>query len=134
MPKPMEILIQVEEGHFGKVWRTLDTMPGVALIQYKSEGVKGQKAPTKKQGGTQSSECIVLDCMIRAARPAPRSVLAAALVTGGRKASTIAGVMNSLIKKKHATAVSGRGTPKVTYSVTAAGKKRFETACTISKE
>jgi hypothetical protein len=133
MPKTMFALVEIEEGSFGKIWRMLDTMPGIVTLSYKSEGVKGQSGnkPGGKKGGAQSSECVVLDVLIRGERPCPRQVLSAALVTAGRKASTIAGVMNALIKKKQVRVVSGRGSKDVLYSVTPAGKKRFAEACQI---
>jgi hypothetical protein len=38
MPKPLTITIDVEEVAFGKVFRTLDTMPGVISINLKGSG------------------------------------------------------------------------------------------------
>lgn len=44
MAKPMVIIVHVEEIAFGKVWRMLDTMPGVAKLELRSESAAPKKA------------------------------------------------------------------------------------------
>jgi hypothetical protein len=65
--KPLTMTISVEETFFGKIYRMLDTMPGVASIAIHSEGVKanGAARPKKKQGGTQSAHCLVLGALVK---------------------------------------------------------------------
>ena len=134
MAKPLMMTIAVEEAFFGKIYRTLDNMPGVATITIHSEGVKGNGAapPTggrgQKRGGTQSSECVVLGALRKG--PQVRSVLTEALNAAGKKGeASIAVTMRKLHTQKQ---VTKKGTGKnVTYTITKAGEQRYATACQI---
>lgn len=138
MPKPMKMLIEVEEIAYGRVFRTLDGMDGVVSITPIGEGPKSQQ-PSRvlgKRGGAQSSECAVLGALIGSDKGKgshPRTELAEALVAAGRKPGGVAGVMTALVQKKHARVVSGKGTKGVLYAITPAGIKRYETACSIKE-
>lgn len=133
MPKPIMMTIAVEESFFGKIYRTLDTMSGVASIAIHSEGVKGNgraaSAPQKK-GGTGSVYCLVLGALCPNG-PLPRSNLQAVVESAGKKASSLPDALMKAKKAKHITA-RGKGRD-VVYTITAAGRKHFDTACQIDK-
>lgn len=130
MPKPMKLLVEVEEIAFGRVFRALDGMNGVVSLTPVGEGVKAATGKTtgQKKGGAQSSACVVLGELIRSG-PLPRSNIVAALRTAGKSVASTADTMKKLFVAKHVTK-RGRGRD-VVYTITPAGKKRFETACTI---
>ena len=50
MPKPMIITVSVEEIAFGKVYRMLDTHPGVISMTYHAEGSKPNGHDKKENG------------------------------------------------------------------------------------
>lgn len=131
MAKPIRVTIDVEESFFGKIYRTLDTMPGVAAISIHSEGVKQASSPGgkgQKRGGTQSAECVVLGELRKG--PQLRVALTEALNAAGKKGdASIAITMRKLVEQKQATK---KGVGKnVTYTITKAGQTRYETACNV---
>jgi hypothetical protein len=125
--------IAVEESFFGKLYRTLDTMPGVASISIHSEGVKtlnGAAKAVQKQGGSKSVYCLVLGTVI--SKPgATRADLYAAVEATGKRSTSVPDALTKLKKAKH-IAIKGKG-KGVTYSATPAGKKHYETACSIEE-
>ena len=135
MAKPMRVMVEVEEVAHGKLFRVLDGMPGIVSITPIGDGPKsaGSGRTGVKQGGAASSECIVLGALIAAKGSVPRTELTKVLVSHGRSPSGVGTIMSVLSKKKEVKAVSGAGTKDVKYSVTSAGKKRFETACQIQQ-
>jgi hypothetical protein len=131
MAKPLQMMISVEEIAFGKVYRMLDTMPGVAAITILGEGPKTNGAAPRgkqKQGGTGSVYCLLLGAMIETpgiSRPQLITVAEA----NGKKGTSVPDAITKMKKAKH-VAVKGSGKAS-TFTVTAAGKKHFETACKI---
>lgn len=132
MVKPLTMTISVEETFFGKIYRMLDTMPGVASIAIHSEGVKanGAAKPKKKQGGTQSAHCLVLGALVKSPG-ITKAQLVPVLEGNGKKATTLPDTITKLKKAKH-IAVKGSG-KAATFTITAAGKKHFDTACEIEQ-
>jgi hypothetical protein len=124
--------IAVEEILFGKLYRTLDAMPGVASITIHSEGVKGNGAEPKrkkqKQGGSQSVYCLVLGAL--ASGPATRDRLAPVLEEAGKKGSSLPDALTKARKAKHIT-VKNAGKRDAVYTLTALGKKHYKTACEV---
>lgn len=117
MPKPMFLQIAVEESFFGRVFRALDGMAGVAGVTIVSErhppkAAKPQGSATK---GT-TAACLILKTL--EAGITHRDALGAMLEQNGKKAATAPSTLQSLLKAKHITA-RGNGT----YKITPAGKK-----------
>lgn len=135
MPKPIKVMIEVEETFFGRVFRALDGMEGVATITPIGDGPRSQRQGNggnvsgQKKGGAQSVQCILLKALIRAGEPTLRSDLGDALVAAGKTKSGLATSMKLMLQAKEVTR-SGAG-KNVKYKVTAKGIKRFETACEI---
>lgn len=131
MPKPMKLVVEVEESHFGRVFRTLDNMAGVATLTIVSEGVKGPK-PTgndkRKKGGTATVPCIILGELMRD-QVRDRAWLDAAVKSAGRSPTSVPDALAKLRKAKEIKQ-TGPGAEGV-FSITAKGKKRYETACAI---
>jgi predicted transcriptional regulator len=130
MPKPMKLLVEIEEIAFGRVFRALDGMNGVVSLTPVGEGVKAAtgKPTGQKKGGAQSAPCLVLYAL-KGGVPMSRSTLTAVLVEGGKAATSTADTMKKLMVAKE---VTKHGTGKnVTYKITPKGIKRYETACQI---
>lgn len=138
MAKPMGLTIQVEEGAFGRVFNVLDAMQGVISIKIEASGPKPKgaaKTPGQKKGGAQSAPCLVLGALMKVGTKATpskwlnREELAAVIVAGGKKATSLP---DTLQKLRNAKEVVNHGTGRdVRYRITEAGVKRFKTACTI---
>lgn len=130
MPKPMFMTVQVEEFAFGRVFRLLDTTPGVVTINLKGEGprAKPNGKAIQKKGGAQSIPCLVLGALIKTPGLS-RPQLIALLEGNGKKPSSLP---DSLTKLRHAKEITSSGKGSNTkYQATKAGVKRFETACSI---
>lgn len=122
--------IQVEEIAFGKVFRTLDTMPGVIAINLHGSGPKEQttSSPPRRTGGA-TVECLILGALRETKVPLTRTTLTEVIVQGGKAASSFQDAISKLVKKKHVTkGVDGN------YKITAAGSKRYESACELEAE
>jgi hypothetical protein len=134
MPKPITLTIDIEEIAFGRVWRLLDTMPGVVNIKLHGEGPKskpgGSKQPQKK-GGSQSVPCLVLGALIEANAKIGRDPLNKVLEANGKKATSLPDAIQKLFKAKEIQRF-GKGRD-VTYGITVKGRKRYETACEIQQ-
>jgi hypothetical protein len=126
MPKPLTMTIAVEELHFGKVFRTLNSMPGVAAIQIGGEAVKpksnGGYAASNNRGtdaaGT-SAICLVLNAL--SIRAQTKKELDEALGKYGKKATTPI----TKLTARRMVVRKGRGL----YAITPAGKKHFAENC-----
>lgn len=94
MPKPMTITVGVEEAYFGKIYRSLDTTPGVVSLSYhsehKTEGKPNGKVNLKYET---SAKALVLDTLSKAKGPLPAS----AIVEAFRKASRADGSASSTL-------------------------------------
>jgi hypothetical protein len=106
MPKPISMTIQVEEVAFGKVWRSIDAMPGVISIQLKGDGPKSA-APQSDKGKRGSIQASVLQTLLNGA-------MSATDLGGG---SRISGALHHLKKKKLVSKTGNK------YKVTTAGMK-----------
>jgi hypothetical protein len=63
--------ISVEETFFGKIYRMLDTMPGVASIAIHSEGVKANGAARPKKRSRAERSLPTASCsVLSSSRPA----------------------------------------------------------------
>lgn len=135
MPKPIKIVVEVEELAFGRVFRTLDNMQGVASITIVSEGGKTPGSPKssterQKRGGATTLSCIILsDLMTGSAKDA--EWLRQTAVKSGKAASSVPDSLNKLLKAKEIKRMKIEG--HVVYAITAKGKARYETACQIQK-
>lgn len=136
MPKPMRLMVDVEEIAYGRVFRMLDGSDGVVSITPVGEGPRSQRANggiavRQKKGGALSVPCVVLKTLIRAGEPMLRFDIGEALVSAGKTKNGLAPTMKDLLEKKEVTR-SGAG-KKTAYKVTPKGIKRFETACEIQQ-
>ena len=132
MPKPLKVMLEVEEAYYGKVWRTLDAMPGVVTLMPISEGVKqpGEKKQRQKKGGTQSVYCLILGALAQPnVQNAARDYLVQVCEEAGKKATSVPDALMKMRKAKHVKS-TGKGRD-VKFTITAAGRKHFETACQI---
>jgi hypothetical protein len=133
MVKPIRMMIEVERIAFGDVFVALDAMKGVVTITPIGDGPKGERqngASTRgqKHGGAHSAPCLVLGALVRT--PGLGRVQLREVLTGNGKSAN--SLPDTLTKLKTAGEIRASGTGKdVTYKVTSAGKKRFETACQI---
>jgi hypothetical protein len=133
MPKPMKLMIEVEEVAHGRVFRMLDGTPGVVTITPIGDGPRSGGGSTgQKQGGTQSAACLLLAALIRTPGITVEQ-MRPVLEGNGKRASTLAGTLASM-KKAGEIRASGSG-KSATYRITKVGQKRYDTACQIqSKE
>lgn len=129
MPKPMKVMVEVEEIAHGRLFRLLDGMPGVVSITPVGDGPKsGAKSTGQKKGGAQSVPCIVLGAVI--STPGINRAQLAPIVEGaGKRVTSMPDALAKLKRDKHIVA-HGSG-KSVTYSSTVAGKKHYKTACEI---
>jgi hypothetical protein len=94
----MTITIAVEEAIFGKVYRLLDTMPGVVSLTYHAEGAKTKpngKAKTPR-GSFDISGHDALLAFLYKTHPAKLSDLRAAFEKMGRSPNSIPSLMHAL--------------------------------------
>jgi hypothetical protein len=137
MPKPMMMMIECEEIAFGRVFRTLDTMPGVASIKIMGNGAKiatgpgkGNRTPgTRAKGSLKdgtSGRCIVLNALT----DGPKSLkdINELMVAAGKSPKTLHGQSHMMLKLKLV-----KKTGKGILAITAAGKKYLETKCNIGE-
>jgi hypothetical protein len=110
MPKPMMMMIECEEIAFGRVFRTLDTMPGVASIKIMGNGAKIATGPGKgnRTPGTRAKGSL--------------------MVAAGKSPKTLHGQSHMMLKLKLV-----KKTGKGILAITAAGKKYLETKCNIGE-
>lgn len=133
MVKPMKLMVEVEEIAYGRIFRMLDGSDGVVSILPVGEGPRSQRATggnVQKKGGAQSAPCIVLGALIAAGRvQLDRAALRATLKVNGKSETSLPDTLTKL-KKAGEIRASGSGRD-VVYAITAAGRKRHETACNI---
>lgn len=134
MPKPMQLLVDIEEIAFGRVFRMLDTMQGVARLSIVGEGVKKAGAPNGggntgvRKGGSQTAVCLILGALVNSPGLS-RPQLGAILEGNGKKAASLPDALQKLRKAKEITA-KGKGA-STRYDVTRAGRTHYQTACAI---
>jgi hypothetical protein len=124
----MKLMVDVEEASFGRVFRILDNMPGVALITIVSEGVKNGRAapsPVQRRGGTNSIPCIILSELIKGQQN--RESLREAISKAGKAKSSLPDALSKLQKAKEIMSI-GKGR-HVKYGITPSGRTTFKTAC-----
>ena len=131
MPKPMTMIITVEEIAFGKVFRILDTMPGVVSISLTGQGPKmpgklNGSHKGQKMGGANTVPCLVLGALIEAdGKSLNRSDLIPAVEAAGKRATSVPDALTKLIKLSCIKRKEGQ------ITITATGRKHYETACAI---
>lgn len=129
MPKPMKVLVEVEEIAHGRLFRLLDGMQGVVSITPVGDGPRAAANGTRqKKGGAQSVSCIVLGAVI-ATPGITRAQLKPVIEGAGKRVSSMPDALSKLKRDKYIVA-HGSG-KSVTYSSTVAGKKHYKTACEI---
>lgn len=97
MPKPMRMMIEVEELAFGRVFRTLDGMQGVIAIDIKGDGPKKGQCVPKAQGGKTINE-IIFDALNEG--PKARKQLEHELARNGKAPTSIGSALTALRKSK----------------------------------
>jgi len=129
MPKPMMLTINVEEIALGKVFRTLDGMPGVVSINFHGSGPKPRSNGAQRKGGAQTVPCIILGTLIDAGKSLGREDLAPAVIAAKKAVSSIPDALNKLAKsrliKRHGPNADRR------YTSTAAGSKYYHDRCAV---
>ena len=113
MPKPITMIVNVEEIAAGKVWRTLDAMNGVVSIGIKGDGPK-QVKPNGK--GEKTTQRLVLDALNKS--PLDKKALELAIEAGGKKKTSLPAAIFELKKAKLITPLVGG-----LFKITAAGKQ-----------
>jgi hypothetical protein len=133
MPKPMMIMIMVEELAFGSVYRKIDAMPGVISLSLNANnGDKAPAAPAKTRAKGKTADgstalCIVLNALHMAHGSAiPRSELRDLIVTQGKAPKSLANVIFTGRRKKLMK------TTKDGLVILPAGDKYLKTECAIS--
>lgn len=129
MPKPMMLHVGVEEAFFGKIFRMLDGMPGVASLNIVSEAHPPQAKQSKgtvADGST--THCIVLKALITAKRTMSKAELAKALTEAGKKPSSLPSALQSLKKKRLIINQS-----RDNWKITPQGQSFFANNCTEAK-
>jgi hypothetical protein len=124
MPKPMKMLVEVEEIAYGRVLRLLDGTQGVVSITSVGDGPKQPKSAAKK-GKSGTVYCLVLKALIDAKGAINRDALREVLKSNGKSATSLPDTLTKLKKAKHITIA------KAMYTVTPAGRKFYETSCPI---
>lgn len=125
MPKPIKMMVEIEEVAFGRVFRFLDGMPGVVTITPIGDGPKAAKGAAKGKKGT--VYCLVLSALIAADKPLNRDALRDVLSANGKAASSLPDTLTKLKKAKHITIKNAM------YTVTPAGRKHYETSCPVEE-
>ena len=83
------------------------------------------------KGGAGTVPCLILGALIAAKKALGREPLGKVLVDGGKAVTSLPDSLNKLKKEKEIITV-GEGRD-VAYKITAAGVKRYETACAVQK-
>lgn len=115
MSKPMTMVIEVEEIAFGKVFRTLDAMPGVISIHLKGSGPKAPKPAAVSVSATVKS--MILGALSE--KPHDIDALKDIVAKGGKSATSVPDAINKLKNDKKIASVVGQ---KGVYRITAAGR------------
>jgi hypothetical protein len=134
MPKPMKMMVEVEEFAHGRIFRLLDGTDGVVSITPIGDGPRSQRpagGARQKKGGAQSVSCLVLGALIKTPG-LTREQLFPVLEGNGKKRTSLPDTLQKL-KKAGEIRASGTG-KRVNYKITPIGKKRFETACQIQPQ
>lgn len=116
MPKPMSLTIEIEEIAFGRVWRTLDAMPGVINIHMKGQGPKQLKPATEVLNKKTTARLVLEALLIKS--PASKLLLEEAILAGGKQKASLADTLTKLKKQKNISP-AGKGM----FKITAAGIK-----------
>ena len=126
MPKPIKMMVEIEETAFGRVFRALDGMPGVVSMTPIGDGPK-TKGPVGKKGKGGTVYCLVLRALIEADKTVNRDVLRNMLSANGKAATSLPDALMKMQKAKHIT------NKKAMYGITPAGRKHYETSCPIQE-
>lgn len=129
MTKPMRLTVLVEEAFFGKVFRTLDGMPGIAGVQIISEAHPPAKAAGKKNtvANGATTQCIVLRTLKERGRSLVPDVIAACKAGGKARASAVM-MLRDCVKAKKAIR-TGKGKTAL-YAISPTGTKWLADNCT----
>jgi hypothetical protein len=95
----MKFTVDVEEIAFGKVFRTLDAMPGVISIKIVGDGPRSQQQPATS--GRPRAAAILLQALSAAPRgQMARGDLEAVLAKNGRSKKSFPGTLFTMEKQK----------------------------------
>lgn len=148
MPKPMMMVLHVEEIAFGSTFRRLRNMPGIVRIDLDGEPdekpnghllegiVPGSQKRYRGGGGIakngkgsdaggDSAKCIVLDALASAELPVASGYLTDLLESKGKSRKTFANVSHVMRRDKLARK------NKTGWVITRAGRKYYETECKL---
>lgn len=127
MPKPMKLMVEIEEAAFGRVFRTLDTMSGVVTITPIGEGPKQPGTAKQPKGKKGTVYCLVLSALISNGKAVNRDTLRDVLKMNGKAATSLPDTLTKLKRAKHITIKNAM------YTITPAGRKHYETSCPITE-
>jgi len=119
------MMLEIEEAAFGRVFRTLDGMPGVVSLMPIGDGPKAAKGKAGKKGKGGTVYCLVLKALIEAGKPVNRDALRNVLADHGRAATSLPDALSKMKKAKHITVKSAM------YSITPMGRKHYDTSCPV---
>lgn len=122
MPKPIGMSIKVEEIAFGKVWSTLDTMPGVISITIEGNGPKAKPNGKATNGNGKTVADLVLETLL-AKSPQTKTQLEDYVAHGGKAKTSLPDTIARLKKGKLIRPIGNKGQ----YKITAAGTKQATT-------
>jgi hypothetical protein len=124
MPKPIVMIVAVEELLAGKIWRLLDSTPGVVEINIQGSGPKpnGAAVPSKANGKNNGTPAriLVLNALLSKS-PQSKEALGNLLEKNGKMRSTLPSTIAVLKQKKHIAAVDDG------FKITSAGTKAATT-------
>lgn len=116
MPKPIIMIVSVEEIAAGKIWRSLDAMNGVVSIGIKGEGPK-QVKPNGTGNGDKTAKELIIDAL-KEKSPQSRLALEHAIEAGGKRKTSLPQALAELKKLKRIIPLKyGQ------FKIAAAGKK-----------
>ena len=127
MVKPLKMMVEIEEGAFGRVFRSLDGMPGVVSLTPIGDGPRVAKGKVGKKGKGGTVYCLVLRALIEADKPVNRDALRDVLAANGKAATSLPDTLTKLKKAKHIAIKNAM------YTITPAGRKHYETSCPIQE-
>lgn len=139
MPKPMMMILAVEEIAFGRVFRNVKNMPGVVSIDIDGNAdKKGGAAPRSARGSVKEGstrKCIILSTL----QQTPGIMISQMmdpLRSAGKGTASVSALLHTMIKhkliKKKAKKVKGEHSAKAVYFITPQGEKYMTTNCNLN--
>lgn len=141
MPKPMMLMLRVEEIAFGRVFRLCKNMPGVISLDI--DGNADTPTPTPNAGRSQrgnvkdgsTRKCVILSALEKT--PGLMiSQMMDPLRSAGKGTASVSALLNQMIKdgliRKKSKKVKGEHSSKAVYFITPQGQKYMTTNCNLN--